>query len=383
MFCSKQEINNQQRNQTHQSQTITKTSSATTSTKSMTLKQPESTDDTKQGYSSTSSAASSYFITETKSEIIQLQTNETQSRLNISVRSRSNSSASISKSSPVRSKLPNADSNENISKPTQPVTTIQNSNQSSSPNAKLPPIRHPKSKLIMKNIQNKQQQIISQQSVPTESNINQEAGNLIINALENEFETKALSNQDEKLLEKEPNSKIQRSSSSSILEKRPSQTKKSRPSSANAPVYKKLLPIEDPILQILDQLHKIIFITQMPPSGNKNFKRKLIDRYKRYLFSNKRSSTQIKVELMKLIKNSPELIDMEMIGLKSVQYYYNSSDTPNAGNLNIPTNDLDSNTSNLYLIINQNGITYEQLQIIIEELLAASNYHLENLKYLR
>lgn len=132
----------------------------------------------------------------------------------------------------------------------------------------------------------------------------------------------------------------------------------------------------------------------MPPSGKKNFKRKLVDRYKRFLFSNKRGSSQIKTELMKLIKNSPELIDMEMIGLKSFQYYYNSSDIPNSSNsssnnpnnlvTNINCNEIiDSNSSNLDMIINQNGLTYEQLQNIIEELLSDANYHLDNLKYLR
>ena len=94
---------------------------------------------------------------------------------------------------------------------------------------------------------------------------------------------------------------------------------------------------------------------------------------------------------MKLIKNSPELIDMEMIGLKSFQYYYNSSDIPTSSNstsnnlaTNINCNEIiDSNSSNLDMIINQNGLTYEQLQNIIEELLSDANYHLDNLKYLR
>ena len=91
---------------------------------------------------------------------------------------------------------------------------------------------------------------------------------------------------------------------------------------------------------------------------------------------------------MKLIKNSPELIDMEMIGLKSFQYYYNSADTPNYSNQMAHNNSnaneiIDSNASNLDVIMNQNGLTYEQLQNIIEELLTDTNYHIDNLKYLR
>lgn len=161
----------------------------------------------------------------------------------------------------------------------------------------------------------------------------------------------------------------------------------------------------------------------MPPSGKKNFKRKLVDRYKRSLFSNKRSAIQIKSELMKLVKNSNELIDIEMIGLKNFQYYLNSSGcnsyqqsssssqqqrppqpppstkstaptttsssattantTAGAGTTEISGGGGDSYSIDLETIINQNGITYEQLQTIIEELLNENNYHIEHLRHLK
>lgn len=105
---------------------------------------------------------------------------------------------------------------------------------------------------------------------------------------------------------------------------------------------------------------------------------------------------QIKAELMKLMKFSTELIDMEVIGLKSFQYTYNSSDSSNNHNrapaVSTPqisssytSNDVNVENLNtdLELIISQNGITYEQLQNIIEELSLENNYHEENLKYLR
>jgi hypothetical protein len=111
---------------------------------------------------------------------------------------------------------------------------------------------------------------------------------------------------------------------------------------------------------------------------------------------------QIKTELMKLIKNSNDLIDMEMIGLKNFQYCFNSSDShstnsnlpiSNSGNISNPAStssktislNEQSNVDNgdLDMIFNQNGITYEQLQAIIEELLVENNYNVENLKHLR
>lgn len=115
-----------------------------------------------------------------------------------------------------------------------------------SPNAKLPPIRHPKSKLIMKNFKNKEierkSSITSFSSSPSSSKTNIRSENT--------------------------NNKIfNRSSSSSNLEKRHTPVKKSRPNSANSSVVpsitKKLRPIEDPIVQILDQIHKILFISHV------------------------------------------------------------------------------------------------------------------------
>lgn len=138
----------------------------------------------------------------------------------------------------------------------------------------------------------------------------------------------------------------------------------------------------------------------------------MVDRYKRSLFSNKRSPSQIKSELMKLIKNSTDLIDMEMIGLKSVQYLGFSGCNSMSSNNNITNsqriinaaataaassgsttnlNKLQSQISiandsclvDLETIINQNGITYEQFQSIIEELLVENNYHMEHLRHLK
>lgn len=107
---------------------------------------------------------------------------------------------------------------------------------------------------------------------------------------------------------------------------------------------------------------------------------------------------QIKAEVMKLIKNSTDTIDMEIIGLKSLHYSYQSSDSSNQNqnNNNNTSNagvssssvssvefNVESLSSDMDLIIGQNGITYEQLQNIIEDLLTQNNYHEETLKFLK
>ena len=293
----------------------------------------------------------------------------------------------------------------------------------SSPNAKLPPIRHPKSKLIIKNMQNKvqqqqqkeqQQQQQQQQQVlpatqPQEQDTTTTTASTSTSAAAAAAPTKtgatgaaaAVVQLNGKL---DANTKM-RSSSSSSLEKRSSGSKKSaRPKSANqssmAPVYKKLRPIEDPITQILDQIHKIVFIAQLAPSGRKNVKRKLVDRFKRSLFGTRKSSAQIKSELMRLIKNSNELVDNDMIGLKSFQYFFDVSSSTSSHQqqqqqqqqLNdqpqpppaVSANTENNNTSSMQLlndmdlILNHNSISYEQLQSIIEELLVENNYYTEH-----
>uniref|UniRef100_A0A3P9MY07 NIMA related kinase 10 n=1 Tax=Poecilia reticulata TaxID=8081 RepID=A0A3P9MY07_POERE len=47
---------------------------------------------------------------------------------------------------------------------------------------------------------------------------------------------------------------------------------------------RKLRQIDDPIQRLLVQLHKIIFITQLPPAPNYNMKRRLVERFKKSLF---------------------------------------------------------------------------------------------------
>jgi hypothetical protein len=44
-------------------------------------------------------------------------------------------------------------------------------------------------------------------------------------------------------------------------------------------------------------------------------KRRLVERYKRFLFTKQNSPEQIKSELMKLIRNSNELLDIDLLDI--------------------------------------------------------------------
>ena len=55
---------------------------------------------------------------------------------------------------------------------------------------------------------------------------------------------------------------------------------------------------------MLNQLHKIIYICQLPPTLGANTSRKLIERFKRALFEPQSTSFNLKNELRKVRENS-------------------------------------------------------------------------------
>ncbi|XP_067093488.1 serine/threonine-protein kinase Nek10 [Osmerus mordax] len=129
--------------------------------------------------------------------------------------------------------------------------------------------------------------------------------------------------------------------------------------------HKKVRQIDDPIQRLLVQLHKIIYITQLPPALNHNAKRRAIERFKKSLFQYGSSPYNLKVELNKLLQCSPELIEsgsagsewwslVQSFGRDSVSA--NSPDELGDGNL-------------------KDGITYDQMKAIIEEVLEENEYY--------
>uniref|UniRef100_A0A8C3U3P7 Protein kinase domain-containing protein n=1 Tax=Catharus ustulatus TaxID=91951 RepID=A0A8C3U3P7_CATUS len=75
------------------------------------------------------------------------------------------------------------------------------------------------------------------------------------------------------------------SSSSNLKESAIGIIKQSFSASERQPQIRKVHQISDPVQQILIQLHKIIFITQLPPALRCNLKRRIIGRFKKSLQS--------------------------------------------------------------------------------------------------
>ncbi|XP_077347575.1 serine/threonine-protein kinase Nek10 isoform X8 [Lithobates pipiens] len=139
---------------------------------------------------------------------------------------------------------------------------------------------------------------------------------------------------------------------------------KSRPASAGIAVsQRKVRQISDPIQQILIQLHKIIYITQLPPALHDNLKRRVVERYKKSLFSLQSNPCNLKAEMQKVLQGSPELIEIFTDDCHGLMQLYGKSSLT------------DDKTGTASTFEFDGGITYEQLQNMIEEMLEDSGYY--------
>ncbi|XP_006883487.1 PREDICTED: serine/threonine-protein kinase Nek10 [Elephantulus edwardii] len=141
---------------------------------------------------------------------------------------------------------------------------------------------------------------------------------------------------------------------------------KAHASAGIAVSQRKVRQISDPIQQILIQLHKIIYITQLPPALHHNLKRRVIERFKKSLFSQQSNPCNLKSEIKKLSQGSPEPIEPNIFTADYHLLHHSS-----AGN-SISPNDPTGLSSSFDL---EEGITYEQMQAVIEEVVEESGYY--------
>ncbi|XP_052046668.1 serine/threonine-protein kinase Nek10 isoform X5 [Apodemus sylvaticus] len=140
-----------------------------------------------------------------------------------------------------------------------------------------------------------------------------------------------------------------------------------RPASAGIAVsQRKVRQICDPIQQILIQLHKVIYITQLPPALHHDLKRRVIERFKKSLFSQQSNPCNLKSEIKKLSQGSPELIEQNF--LTSDYHLLHHSRAANNWSPSDPAGPPRS-------LEVEEGITYEQMQTVIEEVLEESGYY--------
>lgn len=163
--------------------------------------------------------------------------------------------------------------------------------------------------------------------------------------------------------------RTQSSSSVEMLRRQSCGQMKTRPPTAAATLSispRKVRQINDPISQILNQLHKIIFITQLPPTLSPNPQRRVVEQFKRALFSPQSSSlVNLKSEVKKVIEGSREVIDLKF-GFGDPLVLHHQQDTADklVSGVNLESADAQ-----------EIGITYEMMQTTIENVLMESGYY--------
>ncbi|KAK7110811.1 serine/threonine-protein kinase Nek10-like [Littorina saxatilis] len=132
----------------------------------------------------------------------------------------------------------------------------------------------------------------------------------------------------------------------------------------------RLREISDPILQMLHQLHKIVFITQLPPTLEPSPNRHMIEQYKRALFCRGSTALNVKTELRKLLQGSREIIDLDLTLPDVARRGLNTRDRDACAF--DPDNPVTGGYDPDYKDV---GITYEHMQCVIEDTLVKSGYY--------
>ena len=130
-----------------------------------------------------------------------------------------------------------------------------------------------------------------------------------------------------------------------------------------------LREVTDPISLLLSQLHKLIFISQLPPSHTPSARRTLVEQYKRNLFDKNSNPSDLKSELHKLSSGVGEPVQLLVecgVGQRLVQHCHDE--------LRSVSQDREA-----YQVgVADREITYEQLQAIIESLVMENSYYQTN-----
>eukprot|EP00873_Tetraselmis_striata_P016601 jgi/Tetstr1/436865/TSEL_025641.t1 len=117
----------------------------------------------------------------------------------------------------------------------------------------------------------------------------------------------------------------------------------------------RLRPVRDPLAQLLHQLHKIVWIEQLPPGASRDGRRRVVVAFKRHLFSARQNAGSIKSLLVKLQAGGPELVE-QFAG-------FGHQDGPDAGGADSALGGRGGH------------VTYEELRQLIEHLARETGFY--------
>ncbi|XP_058602606.1 serine/threonine-protein kinase Nek10 isoform X1 [Onychostoma macrolepis] len=145
------------------------------------------------------------------------------------------------------------------------------------------------------------------------------------------------------------------------------QKSKARPASAGICLsQRKVRQIDDPNQRLLELLHKIVFITQLPPAPHNSLKQRAVERFKKPLFTYGSDPYNLKVELNKVLQGSQELVEMSSASREWWSMIQSLSSDPSTAE----NRGGESGYTSL-----QDGLTYEDIQSMVEDVLEENGYY--------
>ncbi|KAM9782542.1 serine/threonine-protein kinase Nek10 [Neosynchiropus ocellatus] len=148
---------------------------------------------------------------------------------------------------------------------------------------------------------------------------------------------------------------------------------------------KKLRQIDDPVNRLLLQLHKLLFITQLPPAPQRDDRRRAVERFKKALFQSGSDPGDLKVQMSKLVQGSSELLESgsqspdwwRLVPHFSREPHGHDRGADCSGGTDWPKHyDQLGHLCFLTEGVNlRDGVTYDQMKGIMEELLEENGYY--------
>ena len=135
----------------------------------------------------------------------------------------------------------------------------------------------------------------------------------------------------------------------------------------------------DPLSALLSQLHKLVYVSQLPPKSTRDWKRTVVSRYKHALFARPFSAQKLKAELQQIVAGSQDAVDasFELPHLDAAALL--TSPAAAAGGASL------SALSSASLggvgggvgsgAVAAHPLTHEELQLLIEQVLEEAGYY--------
>lgn len=123
----------------------------------------------------------------------------------------------------------------------------------------------------------------------------------------------------------------------------------------------------DPLTLLLAQLHKLVFVSQLPPKSVRDLRRTLIGKYKHALFARPFQAVDFKRELQQIVSGSRDFVDasFELPHLDAASLLTAAATSPHT--LPPPSTTGGNNAAA--------RLTHEELQVMIEQVLYEEGYY--------